>query len=128
MHVWAWARAVAAAAPSFDFGLVSETCTPQEAKQPKRRSGPVIRPRIDALIWVCGDAKSRLCPRADFACGFRGLPFRLSFAVERLLRIGPAERSGRLVGGKRRNRRGDLGGRVALRVQIMGGEPVHDSQ
>src|SRR5882724_2557126 len=50
---------------------------PQQAKQPKRRSGPVIRPSIDALIWVPGDAKSRLCPKADFARGSRRSAFHL---------------------------------------------------
>src|SRR5882724_6260098 len=45
--------------------------------RPSGRSGPVIRPIIEDQIWVCGDAKSRLCPKADFARGSRRSAFHL---------------------------------------------------
>src|SRR5258708_3722985 len=69
MHVWAWARVVAAAVPSFDFGLVSETCAPLEGEA-AQSFGQVSKARYGYVVTQSQGCAGGLASRVGFA-GYR---------------------------------------------------------
>src|SRR5258708_38577879 len=110
MHVWDGARDAAATVP---VRSILVKCL-KRARPLKRGEAAQSFGQVSMPIYGCETVQSQGCALRKGLLMRAGFPnWRLSFAVERFIRIGAVDRGRGLAGGKRRGRRGGDPGRGA---------------